>query len=155
MTDTAQRARSAGPSSTWPVAAIVWSAVFGLVHLYWAGGGRRGLGGSADDADAALAAGWFQLYNLSTAALAVCGAGLAATLLRPGIARVTSRWVGRLAVAAAVVLLARGTLGTVLLIAEAVGDDPAEHRPVLLVLVEPWFVLGGIVFTGVWRVARR
>jgi len=144
---------AAPTSSPWAVAALVWSAIFAAVHLYWAAGGRGGLGGSSDEADVALATGWFQLYNLVTAVLALAGAALAALLLRPGVSQRATRWIARLAAVAAVVLLLRGVLGVVMLVIETLGDGPSEPRPMLLLLVEPWFVLGGIVFGGVWRVA--
>ena len=127
MTD-ARRGRRTARSAfgAWGSAALLWSALFAAVHLYWTAGGRRGLGRSADEADAALATGWFQLYKLSVAALAVGGAVHAGLLLRGGLTERTTGRIVLLARVASVVLLARGVLGFVLLIVEAVRGGRAN-----------------------------
>jgi hypothetical protein len=57
-----------------------WSLVFAAPHLYWAAGGRAGLGVEAAAADAALARTPFFVYNLAAAGLAIGGAIVAVVL---------------------------------------------------------------------------
>jgi succinate dehydrogenase hydrophobic anchor subunit len=139
----------------WAVAVTGWSLVFAAPHLYWAAGGRAGLGAEASAADAALASGWFLGYDLSAAALAVAGAALAWWLVRsddvPGSR--ADRWLHRLLLVAAVVLLVRGAVGVVLLLTSP-GDDPGSSTPAILVAVEPWFLLGAVCYGGLWRALR-
>lgn len=61
---------------------VVWSLVFAALHVYWAVGGRAGLGPDAAEADAALARTPFFIYNLAAAGLALGGAAIAVVLAR-------------------------------------------------------------------------
>lgn len=137
----------------WCALVIVWSAVFAAPHLYWAVGGRAGLGDQAGAADAALATGWFAAYNLAAAvaalAVVVAVAGLAAGRVH-GRAR---RILLAAARVAAVLLLLRGVLGLALLAVEQL-NGAGGSTPAVLIAIEPWFVVGGIAFGGLARAWR-
>jgi hypothetical protein len=143
-------------AALWCGLAAAWSLLFAALHFYWAASGRAGLGAQAGAADAALRQAWFAGYNLIAAALAVLGSFVAVGLAR--------RWGGarlrRLLLAAAAVgciaLILRGALGVVLLLADLLRGRYDETTPVLLVAIEPWFVLGGIAYAGmVWQLSRQ
>lgn len=129
----------------WAGAVGAWSLVFAAPHFYWAAGGRAGLGAQAAAADVALAQAGFAVYNLAAGTLGILGAILAVGLARrwgsPGV----RRWLLRLAVAAAVLLLVRGALGIALLLVAEVRGVREPSPPILLAL-EPWFVLGGLAY---------
>ena len=100
-----------GPS----VLVTVWSLLFAVPHLYWALGGRAGLGPEAAAADAALGKTAFFIYNLAVTGLAICGATIAVVLPR---GRTGPRLRGFLLLAGAVgsaLLLVRGAVGVTLL----------------------------------------
>lgn len=132
---------------------LVWSVVFVVPHLYWALGGRAGLGTDRATADAAFDRPWFVAYNLLTVVLTVVGAGLCVAWTRPGRAAPRVDRLRQLALVGAVVLLLRGGVGLVLLlVGSALGDEPWP-TPVL-VAVEPWFVVGGLLYLLVHRRGR-
>ncbi|GAA1611433.1 hypothetical protein GCM10009789_77190 [Kribbella sancticallisti] len=153
----ATRLGSGGPAVTrWTVAAIAWAALFSAVHWYWAFGGRAGLGASTAEADAALQTPLFAAYNLGVAATtAALAAGLWWT--RPGrrerIAgrRILLDWV---LVAGAILLAARGGLGVCLMILDVVRGE-GDHPSLLLVVIEPYFLLGGLILGFTWLARRR
>lgn len=131
------------------MAAALWSGVFAAPHLYWAFGGRAGLGSDTAAADRALSSVSFAVYNGATAIAAVLATALALawTTRRPaGRGATVTMWVTGMA---AVVLGARGGLGLTLLGVDGLRGEP--WPPPLLVAVEPWFVLGALVW---WRVHR-
>lgn len=137
------------------VAAVLWSAAFAAIHVYWASGGRRGLGTVATEADDALATGWFAVYNAGVAVLSI-GAAVAAAAA--GLRRTSDRvlrLVRTLFLAAAAVLLVRGCVGIAALLADAVNGGRGPAPPLILVLIEPSFVVGGLAFASVARVLRR
>jgi len=61
------------------IAAAAWSIVFAAVHVYWASGGRGGLGAAAAEADEAFSTTWFWVYNAVVAMLSLGGAVVAAS----------------------------------------------------------------------------
>ena len=130
------------PLRWWSAATCVWSLVFAAPHFYWAAGGRAGLRAEAGAADAALSQSWFAAYNLATGVLAVVGAVVAVLLLRaPGdFLRVlrAAAWV------ACAVLFLRGVVGMTGLAVEAARG--VINSPPMLVAIEPWFLLGGVLF---------
>lgn len=128
-----------------------WCLVFAAPHLYWAAGGRAGLGAEAAAADAALATPWFAAYNLTTAVLSVAGAVLGVGFARglPDVARRAAR--AALGVAS-VLLLVRGLIGTVGLVVAVAG--PGLTSPPVLVAVEGWFLLGGLLFGALYRATK-
>lgn len=152
MTDGGAR----GPStSTWCVLVVVWSSVFAAPHFYWALGGRAGLGAQAAAADAALQQGWFSAYNLAAGVLGLLGAAAGALV---AVGRLTAPLQRRLLMAlaaASVLLLLRGALGLSLLAAGTSSGASDEPVPLVLLAIEPWFVLGGLAFGGLVRSRRR
>jgi uncharacterized membrane protein YeaQ/YmgE (transglycosylase-associated protein family) len=148
-------ARSTSPSQLlWCVLAGGWSLVFAAPHFYWALGGRAGLGAQAAAADAALQQGWFATYNLAAGCLGILGAVVAAVLAMTWGGRRVHRWLLVAATVACVVLLLRGALGLTLLGASVLAGTFDEQAPVVLLVIEPWFVLGGLAFGGM-ALSRR
>jgi hypothetical protein len=132
------------------VAAAAWCVIFGALHVYWALGGRAGLGTFAGRADEALSTPWFWTYNAVIAVLSFGGAILAAatamdTYLR---GREFAQTVSRVA---AGVLVLRGGLGTLLLLVDVVTEGLDTAPPLALLAVEPAFVVGGLAFAAVGR----
>lgn len=138
----------------WCALAGVWSLVFAAPHFFWAVGGRAGLGTAAAAADAALQQGWFAAYNLAAGCLGIVGALVALALAR-GVGPRARRWLLTASIVASVVLLIRGALGLTLLGADALGRTPDDQMPLVLLLIEPWFVLGGVAFGGLVLSQRR
>ncbi len=124
-----------------------WSLVFAAPHFYWALGGRAGLGAEAETADAALQQSWFAAYNLAAGGLAVLGAALALVLARGWVGQRVKRLLLVLAATAGVILLLRGALGLTLL-GVSLLDRSYEDTPMILLAIEPWFVLGGLVYVA-------
>ena len=121
-------------------ALAVWSAPFAMPHLYWAFGGRRGLGTESGVADAALETAWFAAYNRGVSLASVVAALLCGWLmLRPQT--YFPGWRRALQVTG-VLLLIRGAVG---LLSLALLPPDRPMPPYLLVAVEPWFVLGGLL----------
>lgn len=135
------------------IAAGAWCVVFGAVHVYWALGGRAGLGTSAADADEAFSTPWFWAYNAAVAVLSIGGAIVAAATSM-GIPPRTARRLRGLSRVAGGVLLVRGGLGTVLLLVDLVAGGLESMPAPVLVAVEPGFVAGGLAFTAVGRAGR-
>lgn len=135
----------------WSAATCVWSLAF-APHFYWAAGGRAGLGAEAGAADAALSQSWFAAYNLVVGVLALVGAVVAAMVVRP-----PGEWTLRVLRAAAWIACAllslRGVIGLTALAFEAVRG--AIDSPPMLVAIEPWFLLGGILFGVLAAKSRR
>lgn len=143
------------PATAWTIAAVTWSLVFAAPHFYWAGGGRAGLGGQATAADAALQQGWFAAYNLVAGCLGVAGAVVATVLASAKGGGRGRRLLLLASTVASAVLLLRGTLGVILLGIGALDGAPAEPTPTVLLVIEPWFFLGGLVFAGMVLSQRR
>jgi len=124
-------------SNTWFVfigyAAFVWSILFGLIHIYWAAGGTAGFEGRTMSE---------VLYIINLIAIALCmlAAFIALALVQswgrwfPSWLLLTSAWL------ASAILGFRGGLG----IFQSMLDE--EPIPLLLIIVEPFFLLGGILF---------
>lgn len=130
----------------WCWAAGVWSVVFAAPHLYWAAGGRAGLGSQAAAADAALEQTWFAVYNLAAGVLGVLGGGVAVVLARQWAGRRSRRLLLGATVLAAGALLLRGVLGIALLAIDLGAGVLDGQTPPILLAIEPWFVLGGLTF---------
>lgn len=130
------------------LAVAAWCLVFLVPHLYWAAGGRRGLGSEVVAMDVAFSQPWFVAYNGATALACVVGAGGALALLARRGGRYP-RWWWRAALALAVLLGLRAAAG--LPVDLAAGDLAS---PPVLVAVEIWFAVGALVFAGLARDLR-
>ncbi len=125
-------------------ATTAWCLAFLVPHAYWAAGGRADLGTTSLAADRAFDQPLFVAYN--GAAMVACTVGAVAALLLPrttprGRPRTISRVI---ALASGGALLARGAVGLVDLAVGAAQGGAAS--PLVLVLVEPAFVLGGALW---------
>jgi hypothetical protein len=148
MTHQPDSARAGRRQTLWCGMAAAWSLLFAAPHLYWAAGGREGLGAQARAADAALRQAWFAGYNLFAAILAILGALVAVALARRWGGPRLRRWLLSAAALGCIVLSVRGALGLVLLFADVVRGTHDPATPALLVAIEPWFVVGGIAYGG-------
>ena len=119
-------------------AAFVWSVAFALPHVYWAAGGNTGLGD--EPVEGTLAA-----VNYAAIVLSIAAAALALALVRPWGVFVPRRllWVG--AWGACLVLSLRGGAGLIQDLAIALGRSD-EDVPTLILIFEPLFLVGGILF---------
>jgi len=134
------------------VAAVLWCCVFAAVHVFWALGGSAGLASSAGSDLAVRRPPMFVAVGLWGVAVALlAGAafvGVAAAVNMPRRRRRVMAWMIGLA---GVVLLARGVLVEVVLAADAGGvrREVGPHQTRWsLVLWNPWFMLGGVLFIG-------
>ena len=133
---------------------VIWSLVFAAPHVYWALGGRAGLAGQAAEAEAAFEQTWFAAYNLVAALLAIAGAVVSVVLTRgPGGPRLR-RYLLMATAAGGVALLARGALGMTLLAVGALQGGPEDPVPLILLAIEPWFLVGGLAYGGLTLIQR-
>ena len=132
----------------WGAAVITWSLIFAAPHFYWALGGRAGLGAQAAAADAALQQTWFAAYNLAAGCLAIAGAVVAAVLMLGRGSRRIRRSLLIATAAASAVLLVRGFLGLTLLAVSLLQGTLDAQMPLVLVAIEPWFLVGGLTYGG-------
>lgn len=140
--------------STWPALAVLgWSTLFVVPHLYWAVGGRGGLGAETAAADAAFGRPWFVAYNLAVSVLAVAGALWSGAEAAGRLSARGRRLLAAAALVAAALLLARGLLGVVLLLLSLTTTDAATP-PTILLVVEPWFLLGAVAYGTLARRCR-
>jgi len=165
MTPTISR-RIAGPADAegrraWrlALAACSWAVIFAGLSFFWAAGGKTGLqpleqsAGGSEGLWAAtnIVAGLLKL-GLGVGALAVVGDWLPRILRRPLRLLVWMAGVG---------MLAYGVLGlgSDILHVTGVIDDPATRHWFLIYLVlwDPWWTLGGALFTALawWTRPRR
>ncbi|WP_084580251.1 DUF3995 domain-containing protein [Kutzneria sp. 744] len=129
----------------WGKLAAGWSALFAALHIYWAVGGNIGLASSAGADLAARRPTWFVLFGLwGVAALLIAGAAFC--LLKHPWQRV-----GQFAGAA---LVARGVLIEFVLLV-GIADVSAEERLWSLVLWNPWFALGGVLWLAAFNQSPR
>ncbi|PFC90846.1 hypothetical protein CN272_01850 [Bacillus anthracis] len=114
-------------------AAFVWSTLFALIHVYWAAGGPLGFEGKT------MGKALF-IINLVAIALCIIAAFTALALVQawgrrfPSWLLLTSAW------GACVVLGLRGCVGII----QSLLDS--ESLSLLLVIIEPFFLLGGILY---------
>jgi len=130
-----------------PAAAAAWGFIFALVHAYWAVGGRLGL-----PADLDLRA-HTALFVVDVAAVPLCLLAAAAALTADG--RIGRRlamrwgWIGCVAVAVLCVLHSVPPLSSAVwdaLTTSALPETSRERHA--LYLYEPWWLVGGILFTA-------
>ncbi len=65
------------------------------------------------------------------------------------------RWLLIAAAIGGAILLLRGMLGLALLGASVLGGTSDEQAPLVLLAIEPWFVLGGLAFGGMALSQRK
>jgi hypothetical protein len=135
-----------GRSGWWGRAACAWAIAFAVAHFYWALGGDVGLGVSAGPL-AQERPGWFVALGLwGVGALCLAGALLGRFLARPVLPGPAGRAVTAFGWCACAVLLVRGLAVEVLLLADVAVDIGPEQRTWTLLLWNPWFLIGGLVF---------
>ncbi|MFC0431720.1 DUF3995 domain-containing protein [Kutzneria buriramensis] len=120
----------------WGKLAACWCALFGALHVYWALGGGIGLAASAGPDLAAGRPLLFVLFGLWGVAV-LLAAGAAFCLLRHPWQRV-GQFVGA-------ILVARAVLVEITLLT-GIADVGADERFWSLVLWNPWFLLGGVLW---------
>ncbi|WP_139185902.1 DUF3995 domain-containing protein [Alteribacillus bidgolensis] len=114
-------------------AAFAWSTLFGLVHIYWAAGGTAGFEGRTMSEE-------LFVINLMTIVLCFIAAFIALALVQAWGRKFPSWLLLTLAWIACVVLGLRGGIGAIQSMLQV------EPVPLLLIIVEPFFLLGGILF---------
>ena len=119
-------------------AAFVWSVVFILPHAYWAGGGSAGL--EDEPIEGTLA-----VINYAAIVLSVVSAALALALVRPWGASVPRPLLLLGAWGACLMLSLRGGAGLIQDLAIVLGGSN-EKVPTLILVFEPLFLVGGILF---------
>ncbi|GGT59569.1 hypothetical protein GCM10010207_68970 [Streptomyces atratus] len=133
----------------WGRMACAWAVAFAVLHFYWAMGGSWGLGVSAGPL-AEERPGWFVVVGLwGVGLLCLVGGVLGWLLARPRPRGPAGRVVKALGWCACAVLLIRGIAVEVLLLTDAAGseiDVSPEQRLWTLLLWNPWFLVGGLVF---------
>jgi Protein of unknown function (DUF3995) len=139
------------------LAACGWAVIFAGLSFFWAAGGKTGLqpleqtGGSSGLLVAAnLVAGVAKLC-LGVAALAVVGAWWPGALSKPLRIAIWLAGVGMLLYGAL------GLISDILHVAGIVGADPTTRHWFLIYLIlwDPWWTLGGALFTALaWRTRR-
>jgi len=114
-------------------AAVAWSLAFAAIHVAWAAGSSAGLGGRR-------VTGVLLVIDLVAIPLCLLAAWIAWKLRDAGRAAAARPAIRRMAFAAAVVLFLRG-LGTIQALVA-----PPDDATVLTRLVDPCFLLGGVLF---------
>lgn len=139
----------------WSILVGAWSLVFAAPHFYWAWGGRAGLGAQAAAADAALEQSWFAAYNMAAGCLGVAGALVAIVLAATLGGDQMRRLLLMASAVASAVLFLRGALGLTLLGVSLLDGAPDQQTSAVLLAIEPYFLLGGLVFGGMVLNQRR
>ncbi|MFK0294959.1 DUF3995 domain-containing protein [Streptomyces sp. NPDC090442] len=149
MQDDPRNKATTGISGLWGRSACAWAVAFAALHFYWALGGSWGLSVSAGPL-AEERPGWFVAAGLwGVGALCLVGGGLGWLLARPWPGDPAGSVLKALGWCACAVLLVRGVAVEVLLLSGAAGPErgisPAQ-RLWTLVLWNPWFLVGGLLF---------
>lgn len=142
-------------SRWWGRAAASWAGLFALVHLYWALGGSVGLAESAGRTLAQERPLGFVLTGLYGVALALAVAAALGLLLTRDR---SPRLLPLCGFTVSAVLLLRAGVVEALLLTDAGyggGDIGAAQRFWSLVLWNPWFLVGGVLFGFAAAGARR
>lgn len=147
---------SSGPTGAGPgpwVAAL-WSVAFGIVHGYWAAGGRWALPDELDIRDN-LALLVIDLVAVPLCAVAAWLALALGGIVRPWPSRRHVVWAGAGTAGLLVVHAAPAIVEWFRLATGLRAGDVGEREWFSLAVYEPWFLTGGILFALVtWR-ARR
>ena len=118
-------------------AALAWSVVFLVPHVYWAMGGTAGLEGNAVEGALALINALAIVLSLVAGAIALALAGLSRTWL-PRRLVLLGAW------AVCLLLVLRGGGGIVGTLVVALED--VDDVPTLVLVFEPLFLVGGLLF---------
>ncbi|WP_435112783.1 DUF3995 domain-containing protein [Nocardiopsis synnemataformans] len=141
--------RDGAASGLWGRVACAWAVAFAVLHLYWALGGSWGLGVSAGPV-AGERPGWFVAVGLwGVGLLCLVGGALGWLLSRPRPPGPAGRVVRVLGWCVCAVLLLRAVAVEVMLLADPAGREitvSPEQRLWTLLLWNPWFLVGGLVF---------
>ncbi|MGP3975287.1 DUF3995 domain-containing protein [Streptomyces sp. 8N114] len=136
-------------AGVWGRIACAWAVAFALLHFFWALGGSWGLSVSAGPLAETRPA-WFVMVGLwGVGVLCLVGGVLGWLLARPRPRGPAGRVVKVLGWGACAVLLVRGIAVEMLLLTDIAGqevDVSPEQRLWSLVLWNPWFLVGGLVF---------
>ncbi|WP_329522445.1 DUF3995 domain-containing protein [Spirillospora sp. NBC_01491] len=142
----------------WGRIACAWAVAFAALHFYWALGGSRGLSVSAGPLAEERPA-WFVAVGLwGVGLLCLVGAVLGWLLARPLLRGLAGRMAKALGWCVGAVLLMRGIVVEVLLLTDTAGqgmDISPEQRLWTLLLWNPWFLVGGLVFALAARGSGR
>lgn len=133
-------------STMWGYAASAWAFVFTIPHIYWAIGGTTGLAGHAMIGP---------LLAINLVAIPLCLlAAIAALATVQSWGEMVPRWLLLTLVGGAgAVLSVRGIVG---LVQRALSIDQIGQQPVLALLADPWFLLGGVLFSvTAWSYMHR
>lgn len=126
-----------------------WAVIFAVLHFFWALGGEVGLDVSSGERLASGRPAWFVAGGLwGVGFLCLIGSAVALGLEQRGVQGRRWRLLRLLGLAICVLLLVRGVLIEVLLIAGVltVGEVSAAQKFWTLVVWNPWFILGGALF---------
>ncbi|MFJ2629532.1 DUF3995 domain-containing protein [Streptomyces sp. NPDC087532] len=133
----------------WGRIACAWAVAFAVLHLYWALGGDLGLSVSAGPLTEERP-GWFVAVGLwGVGSLCLVAGVLGWLLARPHPRGLAGRLIKALGWGVCAVLLVRGIAVEVLLLTNTAGqeiDVSPEQRLWTLLLWNPWFLVGGLVF---------
>ena len=139
--------------------AAAWAGLFAVLHLFWAAGGALGLAESAGQELAAERPLWFVAAGLYGVALAlVAAAGLGVLLARSPLTGRAGPLLPLLGAGVAILLLVRAVGIQALLLSDAGyggGAVSPAQRWWTLLLWNPWFLFGGLLFGLAAGAARR
>ena len=146
-------------SRRWGHAAAAWAGLFAALHLFWAAGGAPGLAESAGRELAAERPLWFVAAGLYGVALAlVAAAALGVLLARSPLPGRAGPLLPLLGAGIAVLLSVRAVGIQALLLTDAGyggGAVSPAQRWWTLLLWNPWFLFGGLLFGLAAGAARR
>jgi hypothetical protein len=139
--------------------AAAWAPFFALLHVSWALGGSWLLATSAGSALAEDRPAWFVVLGLwGVAVVLLAGAALGLALARPQTSGRATRLGALLGCLAGALLLLRGVAVEVVLLTDAgnvAGTVGEAQTRMSLLLWNPWFVLGGLLFVAAGMQGRR
>ena len=136
------RSRPAGWAAS---AAAAWSLIFAAPHVWWALGVSWAFPGNADDFARAFDRTWWLVYDLVVAVLCIVGAALALALVQPWGRALPAKLLRAAVWSGSALLLLRGALGVAPMVWSLLRGTSNELHPWSYV-IEPWFLLGGILF---------
>ncbi|WP_280759171.1 DUF3995 domain-containing protein [Prescottella agglutinans] len=129
--------------------------MFAALHVFWAAGGSAGLASSAGNELAAHRPTAFVVLGLwGVAAVLMAAAVVVGVAMNAQLPPRLRRILGWLITAAGLAMLARAVMIEILLITDAGGvrtEVGPQQTHWSLVLWNPWFAIGGVLFTWTGR----